>query len=1022
MKTITALMAMSLAVPCLSFADMPAPKIYKVKARVALKDVKKPEVSKSLPFHWTKNMTKPSENKEGWNEKGDDFTWNPGRGNSLIKIPLTITNLNRKNAGTPLFPSDYNELWFDYKDINPLNPCDVGIILKMNPAVLSERLGYAGNDNVIAISANAQFEPSDIIDVAGSKWKAQDRIYDIKRLLGLSFDDAWRYVKDNEIVVMKRRFHNEISHIEAIDLEFSVGTKIKGVNMRLGFSDRMKADVTLLWNELTEDVDVIKDRDKTIVRVWIGRLLREHYPGKKMVFLEEIFVHLYDQIADVLKERSLRRLVFQSGKNRDVLGEEEETNKGDNQSLSKRSEPMLMFVQTEKISSGLNRVKVNIRKLTYIYENDNTTALKKALLYVAPSNSGSDAGIRLDRVMAVKTNDMDPPLVINESDNLSLFFGRSLNDLTGNDDHVVSLKLLKYYSFDELNKGTIYNSKHPIGDEGKTNITHLQSNDNGLIVERDENKDNHLEILWIADTSAGEDTRFVLRLSDGEKFVKSGLITIKTDRGDEFRTTFKPNKMQELPGIQGRIMEIRVKMELYKGQSAIKLKDIALFRPYLHLEEEALEEVPKKAPMSVHKGDRKPIFQEIHNKSGVTASLHNSVTGFMCRHGGNAVESINWDTKVDHQKGIRGIDYLYDKTTTISYPCWLSLTFNGEHKLKYWDIYGSSQEGHVKIPIPDVFAKGEGDAMRLIKWRIDMAERSVDEKSALFPSSIFQMYLARLVNQTIGEEMMRSELLSLGINKIYPKEVNADFIAELQSGGAWLNLDTIAIDNVTNNLKVFDHPYLQILSVVAEPVQSAGQLSLPGFKGQGKALTSQLSKRWVKTGLIVFILAVLTLVWRKGLWQLLWQRIQFIMRCIWTFIEKKWAELLHGNKQKMIFWILLSGVIYLLGLITVGKGINSSFLSFGALTSFMAFRSLLWLVRPWIAKRWSSVAERMYEEAGNLYIIGFMAAMTGCALLMILQGEIIAEQLAEVGFCCFVTAVVQKVWHMGKGPDDVSED
>ncbi|MBF0458988.1 MAG: hypothetical protein HQK99_13955 [Nitrospirae bacterium] len=51
-----------------------------------------------------------------------------------------------------------------------------------------------------------------------------------------------------------------------------------------------------------------------------------------------------------------------------------------------------------------------------------------------------------------------------------------------------------------------------------------------------------------------------------------------------------------------------------------------------------------------------------------------------------------------------------------------------------------------------------------------------------------------------------------------------------------------------------------------------------------------------------------------------------------------------------------------------------------------------------------------------------MVAITGCAVLFVLESNFAAEQLAIIGYYCLVAGVVQKVWQMKKETKTVSGD
>ncbi|MBF0467087.1 MAG: hypothetical protein HQK94_18625 [Nitrospirae bacterium] len=1033
LKAITPLLVVTSLLPYLSFANMPAPNTYSLSARLTLKNEKK-TVSGALPFLWAKYRITPANNGKGWIEKEGGFVWIPGREKHVLEIPLEISKLNDGSTDRLAFPCDFNELWIEYKDVNPQNPSDVTISLDLHPITeLTHRAGEGQINYVTAIGGEVKLQPTEIIDVAGSDWKEKDIFYSFKRESGLSFDDSWRFVQDKERSVIRRRFHKDLSTFDAIDFEFSNGTEVKAVNMRLGFKDGSRPDVTLLWDALPKDI--ITDGDITIVRIWLGRYVRKNYSGAKKAFLEELIIHLYGQLGQVVRDRPFKRLVFQDYENSMAeIYDEEETYTGNKQNTEKKGiKIMRLPTQTDELNSKIKRIKVDIGELSDVYANHRETALKSVLLKVKPSGYDDYGGIWLEGIWALSNSDNKRTEVLNAIDNISQGFGGPFLSLSSDNDHVEALKFLGYYSFNKSNDRKIFSQKYPLGEESLVSNNDLLQDDrdvkivanriplsnNERAVEGD--REHWLEILWSIDTIIKEDTRFLLRLSNGDEFVRYGLMTIKSNSGDEFRRVFEPNKVLDLAGINGRITGIRLRMELEGGQSVIKLEDMALFRPVSLPLVEALK-IPY--PIYVYE----PLNPEINSKSGDIDASRGRLKGVVWRQrrGSDYAGSLEWNTKVDNQTGIRSVHFSFENSKTINAenPCWLSLTFIGERQRVSRDICRGSQNGDVNIPVPDIFSDGGVDKLLLITWKADMGRQIVDNSHSLVFD--FQMYVERLVWQSISEEMLKSPIFSVGGNKFYPKEGNADFTAQLLSGGAWFDMGTIDSDNLTNDIRVVDNPYLQVTSVIAERVLPVGQLYMPEFKDKEKVLTSQWPKRLAKTGLFVLILAVLVHVWRKGWWQKLWQMIKYFIGFILGYLriirENTWAKLLPGNLYKMIFWIILSVLLYFIGLKTGGTGTNISFFTFGGLSGFLALRSLLWLVRPWITRRWSAAAKRIYEERGKVYFLGFMATIIGCAVSLVLNSEIVAEQLAVIGYYCIAAGVVQNAWQMKKEAESVNGD
>ncbi|MBF0467088.1 MAG: hypothetical protein HQK94_18630, partial [Nitrospirae bacterium] len=534
---INTIMTLLIAVllPSLSFAGTRAPETYTLKARLALK-TEKHIVTESLPFHWTLDMAALANSGGGWIEKGGGLVWVPGGKNPLINMPLEISNPDGVNISRSMFPGDFNELWIEYKDINPQNPCNMGVVLYLNPKTELTRNGDVGQVNYnTAIGGSSVPMHLESIDVAGSAWKEKDVIHDFASEYGLSFgDEDWYYTQDDKLSVIKKRFHKNISAIEQANLEFSTGTAIEAVYMRLAFKDRSKPDATVkMWTK----GDTIRDNKSRLMSLFLGSYLRKNYPREKTVFLEELIVHIEGPVDQVVKSRQFKTLTFMSTWNRS----------------------MLLQSRTNEISAGLNkRVILDIKELSGIYINDNETALKKAVLYVTPSDVKNSCGIWLKGIRAVNSYEGSGKRSICQTsiDDSIRSFGGPFTDLSGDDGNVETLKFLNYYSFGKSRKSKIMEISNNRGTLDRSdNLTRLTTS-KGFITDSsdvkiittianhplisdyllDDNKlvkegkgDARIEILWSTDTIIEENTSFLLGLPGSAGFVKSGLITLKSD-------------------------------------------------------------------------------------------------------------------------------------------------------------------------------------------------------------------------------------------------------------------------------------------------------------------------------------------------------------------------------------------------------------------------------------------------------------------------------------------------------------
>ncbi|MBF0555126.1 MAG: hypothetical protein HQK96_11325 [Nitrospirae bacterium] len=977
-------------------------------------------MSESLPFLWSRDFLSSANIGKGWIEKNGDLVWTTGEEMSMFRIPLKIT----KPLGSSVFPRDYNALWIEYIDLNPHNPCIISIDLDLKrPTSVTLHSDAQRVNHVVAHGGDVDLKPVEIVEATTSTWREQDKIYEFKRMFGLSFDKDWRFVQDHEYTVIKRRFHNNISAIEALDIEFSNDYEIGGVNMRLAFKDRPKPDTTVDWDNLPKDI--IELDNSTIVRIWIGRYIRNNLANEANVFLEEILVHVKGQTSQVVRDKPLRMVVFQNIKDdMSAINDETENHKNINKTIKTKENIKIIplyQIQTEESDTGLKMIDIDIEELSNLYANDDESVFKKAVLSVRPTDPLEYCGIRLEGIWAMNITKDRRPVVLSVIDNASKDFGWPFIDVASDNGRIEVLKFYNYYSFNKsitsnsaakltANNKLLYNRR-----DVRIIAKHITTSviDNELFVKGD--TDKLIEIVWPIDTIVEDGTRFFLRLTSGNEFVKYGFISITSGRGQQFKRTFEPNKPLNLTGIKGAISEIRLTMALSDGQFAIKLNNMALFRPIPLSPAEALK-IP--SPVSVVEN-----LYPIINKSGLIKASPGNLKGIIWSsdyHG-----DFQWFTRIDNRTGVRGVHFDFENSRNVNEenPCWLSLTFNGKHQQVSKDFCSGLQYGQTYISIPDMFADGGADKLQSITWKLNVGKQITSNTHPL--SFNYQMSIDRLTVQPMSAYMLNTALLSFDSKNLYPKDTTADFANGLLSGGAWLNMGTVESYNLGRDLKVLENPYLNVMSVVAERVLLPGQYYMPEFDTQKKIHISPLAGRLVRIGLIVFISVVLVLGWRKGLWQRLWQKIKLLLTTgyCWMLRQIKWPKLLHVSVSKMIFWIIIAVVLYLMGLLSGKIGMGTDvFFTLGALFGFMALRTMLCLTRPMIIRHWSAASEKTYEEWGTVYVLGFVVSIMGCAIMEASKNEGAAGQLAVMAYYNLASGIAQKVLQMCKEGKAASGD
>ncbi|KMP12728.1 hypothetical protein UR09_00085 [Candidatus Nitromaritima sp. SCGC AAA799-A02] len=151
------------------------------------------------------------------------------------------------------------------------------------------------------------------INVASASWVAKSRWYLIQRELGLPGDEVWRFSQDRENAVFKRRLHQNLHHIDRMEIRFNFKPKTMfyDCRIRIGFSDWARPSETIWCGRLRRQSKTIDGRP--VITVQLNDLVRKYYSkGKDKVFLEEITIYLPGDAEDYIQNNLLQSVNFYS--------------------------------------------------------------------------------------------------------------------------------------------------------------------------------------------------------------------------------------------------------------------------------------------------------------------------------------------------------------------------------------------------------------------------------------------------------------------------------------------------------------------------------------------------------------------------------------------------------------------------------------------------------------------------------------------------------------------------------------
>ncbi len=223
--------------------------------------------------------------------------------------PATVQALTGAAGGRDIPLGRFNEIGLDLRDADPANPTLAALTLRApdgrtfgsDPLECVENLGQTYLDGLT---------PDNTAEIATAKWADKNALYLARRVLDLPFDDLWRTTQDGPSTFLQRRFDRDALDLGAVDIILRRPAPVQ-VNLVLSLDPAdPKARTVLDWYALAKRTFELPD-GRTVLRVYLGRYLRERHPGLKWARLKEISLMFFRQgLPEVARDRLAQRLAF----------------------------------------------------------------------------------------------------------------------------------------------------------------------------------------------------------------------------------------------------------------------------------------------------------------------------------------------------------------------------------------------------------------------------------------------------------------------------------------------------------------------------------------------------------------------------------------------------------------------------------------------------------------------------------------------------------------------------------------
>jgi len=149
----------------------------------------------------------------------------------------------------------------------------------------------------------------DTVDVAGARWLTKGMRYQLSRLLDREPDADWRTSQDGLSCFVQRRFRKDVTDVGALDVVLLRGQDVQ-VNLVVSLNPDGSGRTVLDWYAIPKRLFDLGD-GRTVLRLYLGRHLRELAPGAARVTLKELALMFYKQnVEDVAQSRNVEKILF----------------------------------------------------------------------------------------------------------------------------------------------------------------------------------------------------------------------------------------------------------------------------------------------------------------------------------------------------------------------------------------------------------------------------------------------------------------------------------------------------------------------------------------------------------------------------------------------------------------------------------------------------------------------------------------------------------------------------------------
>jgi len=819
--------------------------------------------------------------------------------------------------------------------------------------------------------------PIETINFKDAIFIPKSYFYLLKRKLGLSFDEKWRYAQDGPNVVIQRRFAKDISQYSTIELVCSSKQPILRVNFLIDFNRNNKPDAILEYEQTMHQA--FTKGGYQYVRINLLKTIQKRFSKKDKAWLSEVIIFIQGQKEKIIKEMPLVRLSFYP-----PSGDKE------------RKDSKTVFLRPQ---IRQNKIIVDFSKLA---ENDIYSGkIKSASFHFKFSEK---SGVILKGAQCYDAIEEDFPVC--------LTLGKQILNNLGipgdifKQDVIVKPTILEggffntkwsFYSdssnYRENPKWEIkthgkgiklhYKGEQPPGFSLKKNVCFSIDKDTYII--------SHFQLPSFFKLS------LELYARDGKKFS----LPIYNGVPIKFSEIKKTHIIKQVR-LKASYQPLSEEIDTFEREFTCFLKDIFFFKistiPFSTLNSSLSNQKPQPTNQyAALYGLKFPDF------SGIPLKITSS----------KATDGIQVWTKENQtrifwlkpaQNGLNvtlevlpSIPILRPTTLSFHYnlpsrlaranPYWLVLEIETDKGTVLKKLHLDSQSGQKEISL-------DGNELKRIRFKVHF--------NSIPTNQIYQLILSNIRVKSFTPQTLPHIFTHWLLGQIEQKTLKMILLTKEQftqflEGGVWVKLDKVYLTSAEHELRLFNHPYLQVKTVV--------------FKGHKELSEIPLSTKTQKTGLhllsILLKLIILLPLLAVAYFLFKTRRVHRVL----TNLKK-----LFSPWQKVPWWVklplfmALSIWLYWSGLRRkVGQGGENQFFTWSSICAAFAYHYISFALRPFFEKKYKKFAGFIYGGAGSIYIFGFMVFLTIAAMFLIVNLEPIANQAAIIGYYLLVVGVVKEL-------------